>query len=150
MSGIGEALNNLFPTGWLDPYGSMPLNKEYSVQIDITQVKTDDGIKITAVKTPPRASTTSVQDAINMALGMGCCEDITERGDSHDSKGNIAERRNCQSVSKENVENCQSENKENVENCQPKNKSENDDTGESDEKPYFSSKKKKGNSDFQV
>lgn len=94
MCGIGEALNNLFPTGWLDPYGSMPLNKEYSVQIDITQVETDDGIKVTAVKTPPHASTTSVQDAINMALGMGCCEDITEREDCQDSKGNITEREN--------------------------------------------------------
>lgn len=94
MCGIGEALNNLFPTGWLDPYGSMPLNKEYSVQIDITQVETDDGIKITAVKTPPRASTTSVQDAINMALGIGCCEDIAEREDYQDSKGNITEREN--------------------------------------------------------
>ena len=136
MCGIGEALNNLFPTGWLDPYGSMPLNKEYSVQIDITQVETDDGIKITAVKTPPRASTTSVQDAINMALGMGCCEDITERKDSHDSKGNIAEREDSKS------------------NKKPEDKSENkpddEDTEKSDEKPYFSSKEKKGNSDFQV
>lgn len=123
MSGIGEALNNLFPTGWLDPYGSMPLNKEYSVQIDITQVETDDGIKITAVKTPPRASTTSVQDAINMALGMGCCDD------------------------KENVENCQSESKEKGENCQsadkpePEDKPDNDDTGESDDKPDWTKKK---------
>lgn len=94
-------MNNLFPTGWLDPYGSMPLNKEYSVQIDITQVETDDGIKITAVKTPPRASTTSVQDAINMALGMGCCGDITEREDSQDSKGNITEREDKQDFGKE-------------------------------------------------
>lgn len=76
MCGINEALNNLFPTGWLDPYGSMPLNKDYSVQIDITQVETDDGIKVTAVKTPPHAPTTSIQDAISMALGMGC--DISE------------------------------------------------------------------------
>lgn len=72
MSGIECALNNLFPTGWLDPYGSMPLNNEHTVQIDITQVETDDGIRVTAVKTPPRASTTSIQDAISMALGMGC------------------------------------------------------------------------------
>lgn len=136
MCGIGEALNNLFPTGWLDPYGSMPLNKEYSVQIDITQVETDDGIKITAVKTPPRASTTSVQDAINMALGMGRCEDITEREDSKDSKGNIAERENSKSNKKPEDE--------------PGNKPDNEDTEKSDEKPYFSSKKKKGNSDFQV
>lgn len=129
-------MNNLFPTGWLDPYGSMPLNKEYSVQIDITQVETDDGIKITAVKTPPRASTTSVQDAINMALGMGCCEDITEREDSKDSKGNIAERENSKS------------NKEPED--EPGNKPDDKDTEKSDEKPYFSSKKKKGNNDFQV
>ena len=123
MCGIGEALNNLFPTGWLDPYGSMPLNKEYSVQIDITQVETDDGIKITAVKTPPRASTTSVQDAISMALGMGCCEDITEREDSKDSKGNIAEREDSKS------------------NKKPENEPENDDTGKSDDKPDWTKKK---------
>ena len=123
MSGIGEALNNLFPTGWLDPYGSMPLNKEYSVQIDITQVDTDDGIKITAVKTPPRASTTSVQDAINMALGMGCCEDITERENSQDSKGNIAEREDSKS------------------NKKPEKEPENDDTGKSDDKPDWTKKK---------
>ena len=74
MGCMENALNELFPTGWLDPYGEMPLNKDYKVQIDITQVETDDGIKVTAVKTPPHASTTSIQDAIAMALGMGCCE----------------------------------------------------------------------------
>ena len=71
---MGNALSNLFPTGWLDPYGQMPLNEGHSVQIDITQVETDDGIRVTAVKTPPRAGTTSIQDAISMALGMGCDE----------------------------------------------------------------------------
>lgn len=76
-------MNNLFPTSWLDPYGSMPLNKEYSVQIDITQVETDDGIKVTAVKTPPHASTTSVQDAINMALGISCCSDQDKPTQEH-------------------------------------------------------------------
>lgn len=86
MCGINEALNNLFPTGWLDPYGSMPLNKDYSVQIDITQVETDDGVKVTAVKTPPHAPTTSIQDAISMALGMGCdvCEAPTNSPQSAD------------------------------------------------------------------
>lgn len=86
MSGIEEALNNMFPTGWLDPYGSMPLNKDYSVQIDITQVETDDGIKVTAVKTPPHAPTTSIKDAISMALGMGCdaCEAPTDSPQSAD------------------------------------------------------------------
>lgn len=86
MSGIEEALNNMFPTGWLDPYGSMPLNKDYSVQIDITQVETDDGIKVTAVKTPPHAPTTSIKDAISMALGMGCdvCEAPTNSPQSAD------------------------------------------------------------------
>lgn len=117
MCGIGEALNNLFPTGWLDPYGSMPLNKEYSVQIDITQVETDDGIKVTAVKTPPHASTTSVQDAINMALGMGCCDD------------------------EENVENCQPEKKPEKPETEPEDKPENDDIGKSDDKPDWTKKK---------
>lgn len=86
MCGINEALNNLFPTGWLDPYGSMPLNKDYSVQIDITQVETDDGIKVTAVKTPPHAPTTSIQDAISMALGIACddCEAPTNSPQSAD------------------------------------------------------------------
>ena len=74
MGCIDDALSNLFPVGWLDPYGHMPLNDEHSVQIDITQVETDDGIRVTAVKTPPRAGTTSIQDAISMALGMGCCD----------------------------------------------------------------------------
>lgn len=116
-------MNNLFPTGWLDPYGSMPLNKEYSVQIDVTQVETDDGIKITAVKTPPRASTTSVQDAINMALGMGCCGDIAERKDSQNSKGNIAER------------------KDSKPNKKPEDEQENDGSKESDDKPDWNKKK---------
>ena len=74
MGCMESALNNLFPVDWLDPYGEMPLNKEFKVQIDVTQVETDDGIKVTAVKTPPRAGTTSIGDAISMALGMGCCE----------------------------------------------------------------------------
>lgn len=100
MCGIGEALNNLFPTGWLDPYGSMPLNKEYSVQIDITQVETDDGIKVTAVKTPPRASTTSVQDAINMALGLGC----KDYGDDVEYKDNIDKSNKRNDLNKENNE----------------------------------------------
>lgn len=81
MGCIDSALSNLFPTDWLDPYGNMPLNKEYSVQIDITQVETDDGIKVTAVKTPPRAGTTSIQDAINMALGF-CCSPEADESDS--------------------------------------------------------------------
>lgn len=123
MSGFADVLNELFPTDWLDPYGSMPLNKQYSVQIDITQVETDDGIKVTAVKTPPSASTTSVQDAINMALGMGCCEDIAERGDSQDSKGNIAEREDSKPSKK------------------PKDEPEDDDSGESDDKPDWNKKK---------
>lgn len=74
MGCMDQALSNLFPVSWLDPYGNMPLNKEHTVQIDITQVETDDGIKVTAIKTPPRAGTTSIQDAISMALGMGCDE----------------------------------------------------------------------------
>ena len=74
MGCMDEALNNMFPVDWCDPYGNMPLNKDLTVQIDITQVTTDDGIKVTAVKTPPRAGTTSIEDAISMALGMGCCE----------------------------------------------------------------------------
>lgn len=86
MCGIEQALSNLFPVSWLDPYGNMPLNKDYSVQIDITQVETDDGIKVTAVKTPPHAGTTSIQDAISMALGMGCdvCEAPTDSPQSAD------------------------------------------------------------------
>ena len=75
MGCMDDAINNLFPTSWLDPYGEMPLNDKYSVQIDITQVKTDDGIKVTAVKTPPRARTASIQDAIEMALGMTSCDE---------------------------------------------------------------------------
>lgn len=74
MGSMEETLSNLFPTSWLDPYGNMPLNQELTAQIDITQVTTDNGIKITAVKTPPRAGTTSIKDAISMALDMGCCE----------------------------------------------------------------------------
>ena len=90
MGCMDEALSNLFPTSWLDPYGNMPLNDKYTVQIDITQVKTDDGIKVTAVKTPPRAGTTSIQDAISMALGMSCdtCEmpTDTQKPDNQDKK----------------------------------------------------------------
>lgn len=80
MSGIEQALSNMFPVDWCDPYGKMPLNKEYSVQIDITQVETDNGIRVTAVKKPPQADTTSIEDAISMALGMGCDEIGAENG----------------------------------------------------------------------
>ena len=117
MSGFADVLNELFPTDWLDPYGSMPLNKQYSVQIDITQVETDDGIKVTAVKSPPSSGTTSVRDAISMALGMGCCQDD------------------------ENVENCQPEKKSEKPEKQPEDKPADDDSGESDEKPDWNKKK---------
>ena len=86
MCGMQETLDSLFPTSWLDPYGNMPLNKQYSVQIDITQVETDNGIKVTAVKTPPQAGTTSIQDAINMALGMSCCDQPCEDSKSKEQK----------------------------------------------------------------
>ena len=79
MGCMESALSNLFPVDWCDPYGSMPLNKDYSVQIDIMQVETNDGIKVTAVKTPPHAGTTSIQDAISMALGMGCYNDEAQK-----------------------------------------------------------------------
>lgn len=112
MSGIEEALNNMFPTGWLDPYGSMPLNKDYSVQIDITQVETDDGIKVTAVKTPPHAPTTSIKDAISMALGMGCdvCEAPTDSPQSadqgkRDTSSNSDKKNNFDSNDKKQGEN---------------------------------------------
>ena len=121
MSGFADVLNELFPTDWLDPYGSMPLNKQYSVQIDITQVETDDGIKVTAVKPPPAASTTSVQDAINMALGMGCCH---EDGEEAPKKS-------------ENTPKPDSKKPEDS----PEDKPENDDSGKPGEKPDWDKKK---------
>jgi len=92
MGCMDEALDSLFPVDWLDPYGQMPMNDRYSVQIDITQVKTDNGIKVTAVKTPPRAGTASVSDAIKMALGVCDIEDNEQNGSNPKEKKDYKEK----------------------------------------------------------
>lgn len=64
----------LFPASWCDPYGRTPHGDGMEVSIDMTMVTTDNGIRITAVKTPPRARQTSMADAVANAMAL-CMEE---------------------------------------------------------------------------
>lgn len=70
MSCFQDALSNILPVDWLDPYGRTPFAKDAELSVDITIVETDDGIKATSVKNPPKAGSSRLIDAIKNALGV--------------------------------------------------------------------------------
>lgn len=71
MCGFQDALSNIMPVDWLDPYGHTPFAKGAEMSVDITIVETDDGIRATSVKNPPRAGSDRLMNAIKNALGVG-------------------------------------------------------------------------------
>lgn len=71
MSGYQDALSNIMPVDWLDPYGRTPFAQGAEMSVDITIVETEDGIRATSVKNPPRAGSDRLMNAIKNALGLG-------------------------------------------------------------------------------
>lgn len=66
-----DALSNIMPTDWLDPYGRTPFAKDAEMSVDITIVETDDGIRARSVKNPPTTGGDRLMNAIKNALGVG-------------------------------------------------------------------------------
>ena len=71
MCGFQDAMSNIMPVDWFDPYGRTPFAKDSEMSVDITIVETDDGIRATSVKNPPKAGPSRMMDAIKNALGVG-------------------------------------------------------------------------------
>lgn len=65
-----DALSNIMPVDWLDPYGRTPFANGAEMSVDITIVETEDGIRASSVKNPPRSGSSRLMDAIKGALGM--------------------------------------------------------------------------------
>lgn len=73
---FNDALSNLMPMDWFDPYGRTPMamdpnfNLNADMSVDITIVETDNGIRASSVKTPPREGPNRLMQAIQNALGV--------------------------------------------------------------------------------
>ena len=104
MCGIQDAIANIMPVDWLEPYGRTPFAKDAEMSVDITIVETDDGIRATSVKNPPTSGSTRLIDAIKTALGMGCMEIGPENGSQQAAdlgKCKTDDKRESQNKSKE-------------------------------------------------
>lgn len=75
MCGYQDALSNIMPVDWFDPYGRTPFAKDAELSVDITIVETEDGIKASSVKNPPTSGSNRLMNAIKQALGVdfGIC-----------------------------------------------------------------------------
>lgn len=69
-----DAVSNILPLDWFDPYGRTPFAKNAELSVDITIVETDDGIKASSVKNPPTSGSSRLMNAVKNALGVGCLE----------------------------------------------------------------------------
>ena len=70
MCGFQDAMSNIMPVDWLDPYGRTPFAKDAELSVDITIVETDDGIRTKSVKNPPTSGSSRLMNAIKNALGV--------------------------------------------------------------------------------
>lgn len=68
--GYQDTLAGIMPVEWLDPYGRTPFAGDMTTSVDITIVETDDGIKASSVKNPPKAGPSRLMQAIQQALGV--------------------------------------------------------------------------------
>ena len=75
-----DALSNIMPVDWFEPYGRTPFANGAEMSVDITIVETEDGIRAKSVKNPPRAGSSRLIDAIKNALGMGFMDDMDPCG----------------------------------------------------------------------
>ena len=62
--GYQDTLAGIMPVEWLDPYGRTPFAGDMTTSVDITIVETDDGIKASSVKNPPKAGPSRLMQAI--------------------------------------------------------------------------------------
>lgn len=77
MCGFQDALSNLMPTDWLDPYGRTPFAKDAELSVDITIVETEDGIRAKSVKNPPTSGSNRLMNAIKNALGVDMVDSMS-------------------------------------------------------------------------
>lgn len=68
--GYSDALSSIMPIEWLDPYGRTPFADGMETSVDITIVETDDGIRASSVKNPPKSGPSRLMQAIQQALGV--------------------------------------------------------------------------------
>jgi len=80
MCGYQDALSNIMPIDWFDPYGRTPFAKGAEMSVDITIVETDDGIKASSVKNPPTCGSSRMMNAIKEALGVDSFENGPQNG----------------------------------------------------------------------
>ena len=85
MCGFKDAMSNLIPVEWLDPYGESRFAKGMPYSVDITIVETDDGIRATSVKNPPTSGPSRMMDAIKQVLGV----DFSEIGPQNGSQRSV-------------------------------------------------------------
>lgn len=78
MNCYQDALSNIMPVDWFEPYGRTPFANGAEMSVDITIVETEDGIRAKSVKNPPRAGSSRLIDAIKNALGMGFMNDMDD------------------------------------------------------------------------
>lgn len=76
MCGFQDALSNIIPIDWLDPYGRTPFAKDAEVSADITIMEIDGGIRAKSVKNPPTSGSSRLMNAIKNALGVGMMDCI--------------------------------------------------------------------------
>ena len=72
--GCQDALAALMPIDELDPYGRTPMANGMEMSVDITIVETDDGIRVSSVKNPPKSGPSRLMEAIKQALGVDSLE----------------------------------------------------------------------------
>ncbi len=72
--GCQDALAALMPLDELDPYGRTPMANGMEMSVDITIVETDDGIRVSSVKNPPKSGPSRLMEAIKQALGVDSLE----------------------------------------------------------------------------
>lgn len=90
-----DALGNLMPFDWIDPYGRMPMAPDAEVSVDITVVETDDGIKATSVKNPPRSGSNRLMNVIKQVLGVDFLENGPQNGSQRSADLGKCESDSC-------------------------------------------------------
>lgn len=100
MCGYQDALSNIMPMDWFDPYGRTPFANNAELSVDITIVETEDGIRAKSVKNPPRSGSNRLMEAIKNALGVGSLDTMASCEPEEKESKNFPEK-------KDNVENQQ-------------------------------------------
>lgn len=110
MCGFQDALSNLMPTDWMDPYGRTPFAKDAELSVDITIVETEDGIRAKSVKNPPTSGSSRLMNAIKNALGVGMIDCMDPCGT--EEKKTVPQEKEPDTKKPTQLENTESEHKD--------------------------------------